>query len=93
MVLLTVLSGLALVLRDVGFVVSFGGALLGSCVIYIYPALMFLRTVARKVKSGELADSAALQKEVKLNYGILGLGVVFAVIGASVSVLKAFFLK
>jgi sodium-coupled neutral amino acid transporter 11 len=89
LVLLGLLSALALVLRDVGFVVSFGGALLGSCVIYIYPALMFVRTMAKKIASGEVKETAAIRREVKVNYGIMALGAVFAVIGGSVSVLKA----
>lgn len=92
-ILLTLLSLLAMVLRDLGFVVSFGGALLGSCIIYIFPTIIFTRTIARKVASGELQDSAAWRREVALNKGIMGLGFLFAIIGGSVSVFKTFFLK
>ncbi len=93
LVLLTIVSTLAVFLRDVGFVVSFGGALLGSCIIYIFPALIFIKTMAQKVASGEIQETAAVKREVLLNKGITGLGVVMAIIGASVSVLKTFVLK
>lgn len=87
------MSTLAVFLRDVGFVVSFGGALLGSAIIYIFPAIIFIKTMAQKVKSGEVQETAAVRNEVALNKGIAGLGVVMAIIGASVSVLKTFVLN
>lgn len=91
--LLTIVSTLAVFLRDVGFVVSFGGALLGSAIIYIFPAIIFIKTMAQKIKSGEIQETAAVRNEVTLNKGIAGLGVVMAIIGASVSVLKTFVLN
>lgn len=91
--LLTVVSTLAVFLRDVGFVVSFGGALLGSAIIYIFPAIIFIKTMAQKVKSGEILETAAVRNEVALNKGIAGIGVLMAIIGASVSVLKTFILN
>jgi len=93
LILLTVTSTLAVFLRDVGFVVSFGGALLGSCIIYIFPALIFLKTMAAKIKSGEIVETPAVKREMLLNKGITVLGVVMAIIGASVSVLKTFVLN
>jgi solute carrier family 38 (sodium-coupled neutral amino acid transporter), member 11 len=91
--LLTIVSTLAVFLRDVGFVVSFGGALLGSAIIYIFPAIIFIKTMAQKVQSGEIKETPAVRNEVALNKGIAGLGVVMAIIGASVSVLKTFVLN
>ncbi len=93
LVLLAMVSTLAVFLRDVGFVVSFGGALLGSAIIYIFPAIIFIKTMAQKIASGELQETAAVRNEVALNKGIAGLGVVMAIIGASVSVLKTFVLN
>lgn len=51
-VLLGILSVLATILRDVGFVVSFGGALLGSGIIYIFPALIFIKTIQKQKAAG-----------------------------------------
>lgn len=93
LILLSITSTLAVFLRDVGFVVSFGGALLGSCIIYIFPALIFIRTMAAKIKSGDIVETQAVKREVLLNKGITVLGVVMAIIGASVSVLKTFVLN
>lgn len=91
--LLAIVSTLAVFLRDVGFVVSFGGALLGSAIIYIFPAIIFIKTMAQKIKSGEIQETAAVRNEVALNKGIAGIGVLMAIIGASVSVLKTFVLN
>ena len=95
LVLLTIVSTLAVFLRDVGFVVSFGGALLGSCIIYIFPALIFLKTMSKKIAAGEVSkeEMGGVKREMLVNKGITGLGVVMALIGASVSVLKTFILK
>jgi len=35
-------NGLALVVKDLGLVIAVGGAILGSTVVYIFPALMYL---------------------------------------------------
>lgn len=95
LILLTIVSTLAVFLRDVGFVVSFGGALLGSCIIYIFPALIFLKTMSKKIAAGEVSkeEMGGVKREMLVNKGITGLGVVMALIGASVSVLKTFILK
>jgi len=39
--LLSVITSLALVVKDVTFVLSFGGATFGNALIYFFPALMF----------------------------------------------------
>ena len=41
--LLLVLTGLATVLKDVSFVLAFGGATLGNLLCYVYPALMYMK--------------------------------------------------
>jgi hypothetical protein len=41
-------NSVAMVLRDLGFVASFTGAIFGSCMIYIFPSLMHL-AATRKV--------------------------------------------
>jgi len=41
--LLLVLTSLATVLKDVSFVLAFGGATLGNLLCYVYPALMYMK--------------------------------------------------
>ena len=42
-VLLLALTSLATVLKDVSFVLAFGGATLGNLLCYVYPALMYIK--------------------------------------------------
>ena len=41
--LLLILTSLATVLKDVSFVLAFGGATLGNLLCYVYPALMYMK--------------------------------------------------
>eukprot|EP00953_Heterococcus_sp_UTEX-ZZ885_P033821 17576-Heterococcus_DN1.PRE.1 len=50
--LLGLFTGLAMVLRNLGFVVAFGGALLGSAVIYVCPALMWVFKCKQDIAKG-----------------------------------------
>ena len=83
--LLGSLTGLALVLKDAGFIVSFNGALMGSAIIYLFPPLMFLKSTASKVLTPKL------RRERTFNKFLIALGVVVAILGGSVSVLDSFF--
>ncbi len=40
-VILAVVTGLALVLKDLSFVLSFGGATLGNAIVFLFPTMMF----------------------------------------------------
>lgn len=79
--LLTLLTVAALTLRDVGFVVSFGGALIGAMLIFTIPALMNLENMRKFPKR-------FLPMEKALNRGLAGLGVVVAVIGVYMNLLS-----
>ncbi len=70
--ILSVVTGISLVVKDVSFILSFAGATLGNALIYVYPALMFRGAVK---KMGDKA-SKGLKNEVKLAManGILGIG-------------------
>jgi len=46
--MLATLTGLALVLKNAGFIVGFNGALMGSAIIYIFPPLMFLKSTSTR---------------------------------------------
>lgn len=78
---LSAITGLALAVKDVSFVLSFGGATLGNALIYVYPALMFRGAVK---KMGDRASSS-LKREVKLAManGLLGIGM--GMIGAKMA--------
>ena len=53
LVVLTVITYLALTLRDITVVLSFGGATLGNALTYVYPALMYRAVVAKQGRKGE----------------------------------------
>jgi len=70
--IMLLMNGSALFLKDLGLVVALGGAVLGSALVYIFPALMAI---------GEKAG--AMGKAEKLaNWALTGLGVFFAVLGS-----------
>jgi hypothetical protein len=72
--LLLLMNGTSLFLKDLGLVVGLGGAILGSALVYIFPALMAI---------GE--DKGVMGPlEKKANWGLTGLGVFFAGLGAAV---------
>jgi hypothetical protein len=83
---LSVITALALFLKDVSFVLSFAGATLGNALIYVYPALMFRGTVK---KMGDKATKS-LKREVKFALSNAVLGIVMGSIGATMAVKKAF---
>jgi len=85
--LLALVTGLALLLKNVGFVVSMTGALFGCTLMFVVSALMninTMKTVANRM-AGALTDGDNM--EITLNYGMIGTGLVMAVIGIAVSVL------
>lgn len=77
--LLGVVTGLALLLRDVGFVVSISGAMFGCLLMFIVPALMNLSSLNKR---------QGKQLEKGFNYGLIGTGTVMTVLGVYVSVMK-----
>jgi len=75
---LSVITTLALVLKDVSFVMSFAGATLGNALIYVYPALMFRGAVK---KMGDKATKG-LKTEVKVALANAALGIAMGAVGA-----------
>ena len=51
--LLGVVTFLACTLRDVSFVLAFGGATLGNALTFVYPALMYRAVVKQQGRQGE----------------------------------------
>lgn len=80
---LGVLTAVAMVLRDLGVVVSFFGALLGSAVIYVFPGIMFLRAL-QKFQPGVRGA------EYYAQYGLIGAGTTLGAVGAVVVILKTY---
>eukprot|EP00316_Scyphosphaera_apsteinii_P008303 CAMPEP_0119346798 /NCGR_PEP_ID=MMETSP1333-20130426/108191_1 /TAXON_ID=418940 /ORGANISM="Scyphosphaera apsteinii, Strain RCC1455" /LENGTH=452 /DNA_ID=CAMNT_0007359317 /DNA_START=187 /DNA_END=1545 /DNA_ORIENTATION=- len=76
-------NGAAFFLKDLGLVVAFGGAILGSALVYIFPALMFIGY------QHSLPTEKRAKGELALNYGLAGLGGFLGVVGAFMSLKKA----
>jgi hypothetical protein len=51
--ILSVITLGAMILKDVSFVLAFGGATLGNLLTYVYPALMYRATVKQQGRSEE----------------------------------------
>jgi len=76
--LLSVVTALALKLKDLSFVLSFGGATLGNAIIFVFPALMF-RAVAKKSGKDDM------KREVNFAMLVAALGVALGVVGGKMA--------
>jgi len=86
--LLGVITAIAIVLKDVGFVVSVSGALFGSALMFVVPALMNinnLKSIAAKAKS-QLTGNNKL--EIAFNWGMIVTGIIMGGLGVVISTLK-----
>ena len=81
LLLLCTFNGIALVMKDLGLIAALGGAILGSAVVYIYPALMFIANMNRKKAAGE-SLSKGQRTEILVNKGLVALGSVLGAVGA-----------
>ena len=81
-ILLTFITIAALLVKDLSFVLSFGGATLGNALIYIFPALMFRKVVK---DMGDKA-STSLKREVYFASFSGLLGLVMGAIGANMAI-------
>jgi amino acid permease len=86
--LLTVVTGLAIVLRDVGFVVSISGAMFGAALMFVVPAMMNIANMRALAKQKNIALTKGQGVEIAANYGIVGTGVSLGVLGVAISVLR-----
>lgn len=79
--LLALITAAAIVMKDLSFVLAFGGATLGNALIYLFPAIMFRSMVKN------LGDDApeSMKKEVYISYWSGLLGVVMGFIGANMA--------
>lgn len=68
------------VMKDLGLVTALGGAILGSTIVYILPALMALRTSAKNKADGKAPLLGPA--ETAFNLALLPFGASLALIGA-----------
>mmetsp|Transcript_3989 Transcript_3989/g.4071 ORF Transcript_3989/g.4071 Transcript_3989/m.4071 type:complete len:494 (-) Transcript_3989:129-1610(-) len=85
--LLSMITLLALVLKDVSFVVGFSGSLFGAAIMFIFPAIMTICNLKKDVKNEE-AMTSNQKVELYGNYVISILGVILTIVGVAVSLLK-----
>ena len=81
--LLSAITVLALHLKDLGFVAALTGSLMGSLIIYVFPALFRLKSMKASKKRFSLVEKLS-------TYGIIGTGVVIGLLGISISTMKKF---
>ena len=91
LILLVVCTVLALVLHDVGFVVSLSGALFGCIIMFVVPMMMnvmsMLKSAAQEQKSIDMLDVWS-QIEIYSNCVIILLGFALSIAGALATVLR-----
>lgn len=76
------ITGSALVIKDLSFVMSFGGATLGNALIYVFPALMFKQMINSK------GDQATPGQKAEVVFAMMSclLGLFMGGMGAYMSV-------
>jgi sodium-coupled neutral amino acid transporter 11 len=90
-ILLSILTCLGFVVKDAGFVVSFNGALMGISLIYVFPALLFLKQTQNAAADNRIPYSRSLRLERLFCRFLLGFGAVASVVGAGTSVVNSYF--
>lgn len=86
--LITLITSLALVLKDVGYVVSLSGALFGSVLMFVVPAIMNISSVRASAKASGKDLSKGAKFEVMANFGMIGTGIVMGGLGVAISTLR-----
>mmetsp|Transcript_9563 Transcript_9563/g.19477 ORF Transcript_9563/g.19477 Transcript_9563/m.19477 type:complete len:491 (-) Transcript_9563:57-1529(-) len=74
-VILAAVTGAALTIKDLSFILSFGGATLGNAIVFLFPVIMFNSAVKKFGKK-------ELEKEATASKSIFVAGVLMSVIGA-----------
>jgi Transmembrane amino acid transporter protein len=57
--LLSLITAMAFVLKDIRILLAFGGATYGNCIIYLFPSLMMIKTILATSKSSSAAASSS----------------------------------
>ena len=85
---LSLLTAGALMLKDVGFVVSIAGATFGCSLIFVIPMIMNIANIKNQAKSMGKSLTGSRKLEVLGNYGLIISGIILSIIGVAVSVLR-----
>jgi amino acid permease len=89
-VLLGTITWLAIYIPDLTFVLAFSGATLSSCIIYIFPPLMFQALVLLQGTERLTTTYPTQHWDIQKSQAMLCLGVVLGVAGAVVTVIRTF---
>ena len=87
-ILLLLVAAATFVMRNAGFVVSFNGSLMGSCIVYIFPSLLFLSNVKNSMK-GPLSRRIRLERW--FCRFLIFFGVLVGISGGTVSILQNYY--
>lgn len=90
LVLLGTITLLAIYIPDLTFVLSFSGATLSSCIIYIFPPLMFQALVLLNGTERLPTMYPNQPWDIQKSQAMLCLGVILGVAGAVVTVIRTF---
>ena len=85
--LLLLITGLAITINDLTFVLSFSGATLSTAIIYIFPPMMFQALGLNCTCVKTYGTNA----EIKQSQAMMYLGAVLGVCGAVVTIVRTFF--
>lgn len=88
---LAAITGVSLIIENAGFMVGFTGATMGSAIIYIFPPILYLRSSARRIASGDLEKTNMVKFERLFCRLLVALGVIVGILGGIVAVLDSFF--
>jgi sodium-coupled neutral amino acid transporter 11 len=89
--IVSLITGLALVLEDAGVVVSLNGAVMGSAIIFIFPSLLFLKSSKEKLDSGALELTTKVRLERIMSRFLVCFGAVGSVVGGAVTIITKYF--
>lgn len=89
--IMMLLTGLALVLKNAGFVVGFTGAIMGSAIIYIFPPMLHLASTRRRIEAGVLEKTRGVKIERLISRAVIAIGAILGVLCGIVAVLDSFF--
>mmetsp|Transcript_15080 Transcript_15080/g.33645 ORF Transcript_15080/g.33645 Transcript_15080/m.33645 type:complete len:261 (-) Transcript_15080:737-1519(-) len=90
-IMLAVITFFALCLENTGFVMSFCGSLLCSVVIYVFPCVMNLSLMNRRLRAGDIQKTKRLRLERMFNKSLIGFGGILSLIGGTVTILSYYF--